>query len=147
MSEGFTLEDDINDDGDFGENDENGLTEEGQQMWKVISEQELPRAMARARSLPVNTLEKQLGFIQTQIKKMIQHSKNVIRDCDEIIETYRDEKQYLAGDAKVAKTLHSKLIVRLTRLLDSQEVFDFEVKIEEKVEDTRPIPLFYKPKR
>ena len=131
---------------DFGEDDENGLTPEGQQLWNNIARQELPRPKAK---VPVLTYscEAELESIKIQIKKMIQHSLNVINDCDEIINEYKTEKEYLAGDAKIAKTLHGNLIGRLKRLLNGKEVFDFPVKIPDTLPPPEKSVLYYKPRR
>lgn len=117
--------------------DRGELTEEGKKMWKDI--ENLEKLISGESLLPVNKpkririnqFEIGLTFVRLEIKRMIENSKRVIVDCDKIIKTYKTQREYLASDAKVAKSIHQNLIDRLQRILEYKPAFDHEIKVDE----------------
>lgn len=121
------------------------LTEEGEQMWKNIAAKMLPSVQ----ELPVAPpkYQREFEFLVLQIKLMIQNSKDVIEDCDNIIKELKDADAYFANEAKFAKKLHIKNIDRLERILIGRAAFDYEVALPEEQFEARLSNLYYKPRR
>ena len=132
---------------DIPEDDED-LTEEGEQMWKNIASQlleqeidDMPTAFVSCNPYKEAYKEMQIG-----IAEMIQNSKNVIKDCDEIIIQFSTEKEYLASDAKVAKTMHLRLIDRLIKLYKGEQIFNPRIKLPDIKANPVLSASYYNPK-
>lgn len=88
-----------------------------------------------------NTEEVLLTFLRTEIRRMIRNSETVIEQCDEIIRKltkYGTQREYLTCDARIAKTLHTRLIERLNRILKYKEAFDYDIVVD----DEKPNALY-----
>lgn len=127
---------------------EEELTDEGDQMWKNIAAKMMP-PLPNVRTLPVAEpkYKKEYEFLVLQLKKMIQNSKDVIKDCDSIISELKDAEAYYASEAKTAKKLHLKNIDRLERILIGREAFDYDVRMPEEKFEAKLSSLYYNPKR
>jgi len=132
----------------YNEEDDN-LTDEGDQMWKNIAARMLPATIAKIERLPIAApkYQKEYEFLVLQIKTMIQNSKDVVRDCDNIIAQLVDAEAYFASEAKTAKKLHLKNIDRLERVLAGTPAFDYEVKMPEEKFEEKLNKLYHRPKR
>lgn len=112
------------------------LTEEGRQMWLNISNHEKiangeSLLQYRKKKIKLNMFEVELMFIRTELRRMIENSKKVISDCENIIKLCKTKEDYLSSEAKTAKLLHERLILRLQKILDSKNAFDHHIEIDD----------------
>jgi len=115
------------------------LTQEGERMFdnlqdyerKLAGEDIIPPVKPPIDILKLMQDQKELLFLRKQLKKMIQNSNMVTKDCRDQIDAYTKIEQYFASEAKVALTCHTNLIERLNRILDGKEAFDFKIPLPE----------------
>lgn len=103
------------------------FTLEGEMMYKRLSRNKKantqalnppssPEILKETRTLA----EIQVEFYRTELVDLIENSKRVVMDCDNIISLCETGDEYLRNDAKVAKMIHTRLIDRYNRLLNYQ---------------------------
>lgn len=115
------------------DNNNEELSEEGQQLWNMIGinpdrdeNEDMQGIITGAtmlvrgkRKMPV--MEKNMRI---ELKKLIQNSCLVIRDCElQIAYHTKRENYFKANEAKVALTIHINLIDRITTILNGSRVF------------------------
>lgn len=110
------------------------LTDEGKKMWDNLIAIEAQTAgtpiipaIPKPKKERPNPYKIELDFIRLEIKKMIYNSTLVVEDCNFILEKFKTKEEYYLSDAKVAKTLHLRLIERYKNLLDGIPAFDHEI--------------------
>lgn len=113
------------------------LTDEGKKIWENLSSYMVLEAggsvlpkQARPRKIKLSISELENEFFKLEIKRLIRNSKMVIEDCEAILERCSTMHEYIANDAKVAKTVHTNLIERLKRVLDLIPAFDHEIIVD-----------------
>lgn len=105
------------------EEEEEPITSEGQVLWDNIKKYEriledMSSISEQTDEKPMTPSELELLFIRGELKRLIRNSELVIEQCDIIIAKYTTIKEYLASDAKVAKQIHTNIMIRLGRVLE-----------------------------
>src|SRR5688572_18605159 len=116
----------------------NELTDEGKKLWDTIMAKGM---LAKGKStLPSKKkpefnpykiegglLKTELYFVRTQLRKLIENSKRVVRDCENIILSIKTQEEYLTCDAKIAQYIHSNLIIRLQNILNGLPALEHDI--------------------
>lgn len=125
---------------------EGELTEEGKKMWQNLMDYatlvtgnsiDPPK---KPKKLKINIHEIENSFYRLELRRLIHNSELVIKDCDKILDKCRTMEDYIKNDAKVAKTIHTNLIMRLKRVLNMLPAFEHEIILPDEVE--KPNPLY-----
>ena len=109
------------------------LTDEGKKIWEnmssyqVLSEGGTLLPIKRVKKIRINLHEIENEFFRLELKRLIRNSQMVIEDCDGILKKCRTMHEYIANDAKVAKTIHTNMIERFTKLLNLIPAFEHEI--------------------
>lgn len=103
------------------------LTDEGSRMWSNLTayvEADKNKEDLQPKKLEIDPYKIEHDYLRLEIRKMIENSKMVIQDCNNIIIACLTKEEYYASEARIAKTIHTNLIGRLQRILDGQGNFD-----------------------
>lgn len=102
------------------------MTKEGRQMYAALKSKTksiLPPSPPVPPKQPT-LVERQVDFYRTELTELLELSKKVVIDCDTVLDLCESEDEYLKNDAKVAKLIHSRLVIKYTRLLNYQSALD-----------------------
>ncbi len=106
------------------------LTPDGKQLLENIDNYEevlnpTPEAPVdnRPKKLKTSADRFEVLRLKREMQLMIDNSRLVVRDCGEVISRYKSAEEYITSDAKVAKTIHENLIIRLERVMNGGEAF------------------------
>lgn len=128
------------------------LSEEGKELWDsmmagdidaeaIIANIERPnvqRVTRRVKEVIVETDESQR--IRLEMRRMIQNSKVVVAECEQLMKEYVKKEQYFkANEARVAALCHKNFIERLQRILDGQSAFDKDIPLPDTTNTTNTI--------
>lgn len=95
------------------------LTEEGKKIARNIIGETIDVSRPLIKKQKIKSLEiQQNEFYVLSLEQLIQNSKDVVTDCDSILEQITTKEEYLKSEAKVAKLIHTRFIERLTRVLE-----------------------------
>lgn len=103
------------------------ITTEGVRMFQSLesNRKEPPKPPTKPRKLDLRvTPEMQVEFFVKELHSMIENSKNVVTDCENILNLCTTKDEYLKNDCKVALLIHSRLIIRYSRLLNWESAFE-----------------------
>lgn len=97
------------------------LTAEGKIMYSKLAKTKvgIPPKKPILPQLPT-LQDQQIDFFRKEIADLLENSKNVVEDCNNILSLCTTQDEYLRSDTKVAKMIHERLIGRYTRLLNYQ---------------------------
>lgn len=107
----------------------NQLTEDGKKMFDTMAEYEelvnpTPVKPEKSSTKLKSSADRfEVLRLRREIQAMIDNSKLVVRDTTVLVNSCATLEEYITSDAKVARTLHEKLIERLTRVLNDGEAF------------------------
>lgn len=120
------------------------LNEEGMNLWnnlgnldymdKLLNGNKTIEIKGRKKKAKKSTLS---IASEVEMTKLIENSRQVVRDCKLQIAHYTAKEQYFkANECKVASTIHSNFIKRLTNILEGRDAFYEPIELVDD-EDTK----------
>lgn len=104
------------------------LTKEGELLWNNMDNEDFINSIADVNDKNLDTIvgmdsPKKVKML-VELRVLLNNSKIVVADCKEKREYWTKKEQYFkANEARVAETIHSNFVTRLSRILEGGTAF------------------------